>query len=302
MIICVGSAMVDCIVTDSGTLSVADDIILSPGGEAFNESVILSRLGEEVVLYAAVGKDLAGHALKKILYEEQVRLCSNYLGHTPVSLLLVDENGERRSRISQAHSLGEYQPEILCTENVSFVTMASMFRPPFLTSDSCAAFTSKAKRITGARLLADIKLPKGIELKLSNYTKALSQLDFVTPNEQEAFYYTGKDNVQEAAEIWKLYGVRNVIIKMGNRGCYVLPEKENPFFVSAYKMSCVDGIGAGDAFNAGLMHALSHGKALRQAVRFATACAAISVTGRGATSAVQSDQQIAKFLALHKYE
>lgn len=295
MIICAGTVLIDCIITASGTESVADAITLAPGGEAFNEAVSLARLGERVRLIAPVGHDAAGGMIRTMLNREGIELQSVYDGATLVSLLTVDTDGGRRSRVSKAHSLAGYHPN-LPGDGFSFVTMASLFRPPFLDPADCLDFACRVKSFPGTMLLADTKLPKGTDPQLADYRKTLALLDWITPNEAEALHYTQTGTPEEAARVFRSYGVRNVVIKLAERGCFVLPESGKAFTVPAFPVECVDGIGAGDAFNAGLIHKLSSGtvltdEKLREAVLFASACAAVSVTKRGATAALLSAAQ-----------
>ena len=310
MIICAGTVLIDCIVTESGTESVADSITLAPGGEAFNEAVSLARLGEKVLLIVPAGQDAAGDMIRAMLDREGIILQADYRGATPVSLLTVDAAGGRKSRVSKVHALTGYRPQLPCLDpqlsgsdpqlpsikSVTFVTMASLFRPPFLDPADCLAFARSVKKIPDVRLLADTKLPKGTDPQLADYRETLALLDWITPNEAEALHYTHASSAVEAAEIFRSYGVRNVVIKLAERGCYVLPEQGEAFTVPAFPVECVDGIGAGDAFNAGLIHSLPSGMDLRKSVLFASACAAVSVTQRGATAALQSTAQVEELI------
>ena len=64
-------------------------------------------------------------------------------------------------------------------------------------------------------------------------------------------------------------------------------------------MKAIDTTGAGDAFNGGLVAALSEGKDLWEAARFANALAAISVQRIGTTSAMPTREEIEQFLSNH---
>ena len=284
MVICTGTSLIDCIVTEAGSEAVAEDITLSPGGEAFNEAVWLASLGEEVLFCSAVGTDFAGDALRRVLAEHGVMLSSDYGGQTPVSLLTVDRRGERKSKVSKAHNLDGWEPILPPDARPDFVTMASLFRPPFLDPAAALRFSRSAKA-AGAYLLADTKLPKGADPQLDDYRETLALLDFITPNETEAAHYTGCADPVEAARVFQRYGVKNVIVKLGERGAFVLPESGEGFFQPALPVDCVDGIGAGDSFNAGLIHALITGASLREAAAFGTRCAARCVTMRGGIAA-----------------
>ncbi len=296
MVVCAGSSLIDCIVTEYGDKDVADDISFSPGGEAFNGAVWLASLGEDVALSSAIGDDYAGKLLKEILNTKGVLIESGFSGKTPVSILTVNKSGERKSRISKAHTVQGFNPIIPSSSNISFITMGSLFRAPFITPEQCYMFASKAKMIQGTKLLADTKLPKGEIPELQNYAGTLGLLDYITPNEQEALFYTGKNSIESAAEVFRSYGIKNVIIKCGPEGCYVLPENGNSFKLPAYKVKCIDGIGAGDSFNAGMIYSLIRTASIYDAVLFATACAALCVTGRGAISSATSAQNVQDFI------
>ena len=295
-IICCGTVLIDCIVTRAGSADVADDISIAPGGEGFNGATALARLGEDVTLAAAVGNDFAGKAVKSLIESDGIKILSGFDGKTPVSLLTVDDHGERKSRVSLAHQYPGYKPGLPeDLSGVSFVTMASLFRPPFLDPRMALEF-ARTVQSSDALLLADTKLPRGTDPQLKDYAETLQLIDIITPNKEEALHYTGANTPEEAAAVFRSYGVKNVIVKLGDQGCYVLPEEGDSFTCPAFQVTCVDGIGAGDTFNAGLIHALNTGASLREAVRYASACAAICVTGRGATSALKSEAQVMELL------
>ena len=53
MVICAGTSLIDCIVTEAGSEAVAEDITLSPGGEAFNEAVVNAFAAQDRAVMAA---------------------------------------------------------------------------------------------------------------------------------------------------------------------------------------------------------------------------------------------------------
>jgi len=66
--------------------------------------------------------------------------------------------------------------------------------------------------------------------------------------------------------------------------------------VRGFKVKAVDTTAAGDVFNGALVVALGEGRPLRDAVRFANAAAAISVTRMGAQPSAPTRAEIEKFL------
>lgn len=132
----------------------------------------------------------------------------------------------------------------------------------------------------------------------------LSECYMVTPNEVEAEEITGVevkdlDSAKQAAAYFREKGVTDVVITLGSRGVFV-SSKGKEIIVPAYKVDAIDTTGAGDAFNGGLLAALSEGKELWEAVRFANGLAALSVQRLGTTPAMPTREEIDKFLAEHE--
>ena len=130
--------------------------------------------------------------------------------------------------------------------------------------------------------------------------KLLKQVSIITPNETEAELLTGIaviDDASAAAAAAKLRarGVRTVIITLGARGAFVTTEGGEQL-VPGFKVKAVDTTAAGDIFNGALAVALAEGKPLEQAVRFANAAAAISVTRLGAQPSAPTRREIERFL------
>ncbi|MDE3179693.1 MAG: ribokinase, partial [Acidobacteriota bacterium] len=92
-------------------------------------------------------------------------------------------------------------------------------------------------------------------------------------------------------------GPKNVVIKLGNRGAYWASADGPRAMVPAFKVRAVDSTAAGDAFNAGLAVALVNGKPAPDAVRFASAVAALSVTRDGAQPSMPAAEEVERFLS-----
>ena len=116
----------------------------------------------------------------------------------------------------------------------------------------------------------------------------LQLVDIATPNESEACVLSGVPPSRvSAAEAVALghrireLGVRSVIVKLGDQGCvYCGPDAT--FASPPLTVRAVDSTAAGDTFNAALAVSLAEGAEMRNALRFASAAAAISVTRAGA--------------------
>jgi ribokinase len=128
----------------------------------------------------------------------------------------------------------------------------------------------------------------------------LERISILTPNETEAELLTGikvTDAAAAAKACSKLRsrGVGIVILTLGERGAF-LADANGQRLVPGFKVKTVDSTAAGDIFNGALSVALAEGKAVFDAVRFANAAAALSVTRLGAQPSAPSRADIEKFI------
>jgi len=118
----------------------------------------------------------------------------------------------------------------------------------------------------------------------------LRRVDWLTPNETEAAGLLGRpgsiDDPLGAAEALRGLGARNVALKLGRRGAFILAEDGTQALVAPPAVIPVDTTAAGDAFNGAFAIALAEAAAPLDAARFACAAAAWSVTRFGAQPAM----------------
>jgi len=131
--------------------------------------------------------------------------------------------------------------------------------------------------------------------------EVLKAVDVLTPNETEAGLILGwqpqtpEDGLRAAREL-RARGVAIAVVKLGAKGLAVAaPGLET--VMPAFRVEAIDTVGAGDCFNGGLAHALAAGQPLDKALRFASACGALSTTRRGASAASPTRAEVEAFLA-----
>ncbi|HVT28551.1 MAG TPA: PfkB family carbohydrate kinase, partial [Lacipirellulaceae bacterium] len=135
-------------------------------------------------------------------------------------------------------------------------------------------------------------------------TRVLRMVDFVTPNQTEAgallgdteFKIDSFDHAREAAVRIVERGASAVVMKLGEIGALVW-DGHDTIEARAFKVQTVDSTGAGDAFNGALAVALAAGKQIGDAMLFANAAAAISVTKLGAQASMPSRSEVDEFLS-----
>lgn len=89
--------------------------------------------------------------------------------------------------------------------------------------------------------------------------------------------------------------MRTVILTLGQRGAF-LADVDGQRLVPGFKVKTVDSTAAGDIFNGALSVALAEGKTVLDAVRFANAAEAPSVTRLGAQPSAPTRADVEKFL------
>ena len=96
---------------------------------------------------------------------------------------------------------------------------------------------------------------------------------------------------EKMADVFLKFGVQNVIIKLGAKGCYLKNEK-GAYRLPAYDINAVDATGAGDNFVAAFASEILRGAEAYDALCFANACGAICTTAVGAATALKSRRQV----------
>ena len=74
-----------------------------------------------------------------------------------------------------------------------------------------------------------------------------------------------------------------VFLKRGAEGCRIFSKSRN-ISLTGFTVQSVDATGAGDAFDAAMLHALLQGMPLEDAGRFTNAAGALATLGLGAQS------------------
>lgn len=271
---------------------------INAGGEGVNGSIAAAKLGMNSALLCFLGKDQAGDLIESELAKHGVD--TGYIvrpdGHpTPVTTIFVAEDGNRRSITNNAHRYN-FHPEQYAEafRDAKAVVLGSLFRAPFNDPEVVNAVVSEAHE-SGALIFADTKLPNFAKLSLDDLSGSLPLIDFITPNEDEAKYYTGEEDPVKMADVFLSKGVRNVIIKLGGRGCF-FKNSEVSMMLPAHGIDVVDATGAGDNFMAGLVTELIRGSDIEDALVFANACGAICTTAVGTGTALRSREQVLEFI------
>ena len=129
-------------------------------------------------------------------------------------------------------------------------------------------------------------------------------VEILVVNETEIETICGRriDELGEERIIDKLLamGAKTVILTLGKKGCLVKSNTLNEH-IPAFEVETLDSTAAGDTFCGALVAQLSKGVAIVEAIRFATAAAAICVTRIGAQPSIPKENDIRNFHLQHDH-
>jgi ribokinase len=258
-----------------------------PGGKGANQAVAAARLGAEVALVGALGRDALGDQLHAGLAAEHVDL-------THVARL--DDSASGTASITVAG--GENQIIVVPAANTR-VTPAHVEAARSLLERADAVLvqmeipleTVEATVRLGHRLGVPVILNPAPAQKLPADWLKLAR--YVTPNQHELAILLGADPTEDFKALMQRAPCPVVLTRGGEGAWY--REQGEPLHQPGFKVDVVDSTGAGDTFNATLAVFLKEG--LAAAVRKACAAAALSVTKLGAQGGMPTGRELDRFLA-----
>ena len=264
-----------------GETVLGGEFIMGPGGKGANQAVAARRLGGDVCFICKVGRDIFGdNAVAG--YDREGIDTSHVLRSdkaSGVALILVDKNAENSISVAPGAN-NDLTPEDI--DSVADVIKASDYL--ILQLEIPVESVLRAAKIAheaGVYVILNPAPACPLPAELFSY------LSLITPNAGEVELMTGvTGELDDKVAALRKMGVSDVIITLGSRGSYVAPEGREAELVPALKVNAVDTTAAGDTFCGALCVALSEGKDLAEAARFATKASSLTVQKMGAQSSI----------------
>ena len=274
------------------------DYKLGLGGKGANQAVAARKLGSDVRFICRLGADDFGKAALRELASHGVDLAlaaTDPDGATGLAIINVGEGGENYISLIGGSNLAMDGSDVERgrTALQSAAVLLLQFEVPAAASLAAAAVV---RRHGGTVILDPAPAPdNGLSSDI------LKAADIITPNETEAglilgWQPSGLDEGLEAARQLRQRGVATAVVKLGSRGLAVA-SADVETTLPAFKVTAIDTVAAGDTFNGGLAHALEQKMPLLDALRFASACGALSTTRKGASAAAPTRAEVEAFLA-----
>lgn len=255
-----------------------------PGGKGANQAVACARAGGmATTLLAAMGQDAYAQPLLASLTHAGVAMQLVDAGHTPTgtAFICVSETGENAITVApgaNAHLAPRHWPDL---PGVTHLLM--QLETPL---ETVMAFAQRARQ-QGAQVVLNAAPARALPQAL------LAWVDILVVNQGELAALTSDklDVEQQLAQI----DVPTVIVTLGAEGC-LARHRGQWLRQPAFKITPVDTTAAGDTFCGVLVAALARQASMPDALRQASAAAAIACTTAGAQTSIPTHRQVLEWL------
>ena len=271
-------------------------------GKGGNQAAVCARLGAQTYMLGKVGADERGKFLLDTMRENNVNVDGVIIDSvhpTGTDCVLVAKDGHNAIVVAPNANATVTAEEVEAMR--PYFEAAKVVLLQLQINADAVEHAMKLAKECGATVI--LNPAPACEVPDSMFALA----DWVTPNETEAEFFTHiyradmplDEWCARTAEFFHQRGVKRLVITMGEHGCYCSGEGE-AFSLPAFKIDAVDSTAAGDAFNGGLALRLAAGDAPREALRYASACGAITATRRGSLPSLPAGNEVDEFLQEHK--
>lgn len=301
-VVVLGSVNVDLVVRGPrlprpGETVLGGEFYQAAGGKGANQAVAAARIAREAAVFlAAVGDDDYGRQMLANFRRENlvVDAVKTIPGQpTGVALILVDAQGENMISVASGANL--------CLTPADIDALAERLFCPGGVFLACleSPLETVARGLERAKRAGMLTVLNPAPANLAVLDMAAS-IDILTPNAGEAETLAGfsgefkLDAIASARQLQRR-GFKKCVVTLGSQGCLVV--EAEAVSIPGHAVSAVDATGAGDAFNGALAVALSEGRSLVDAARWANRAAAIAVTRRGAQPSLPTRAEIEQFAA-----
>ena len=259
---------------------------VGPGGKGCNQAIAIARLGGNTNFISKIGKDAYGELALKTLEKNKIsteNIIQDGNQQTGVAGILVDQNTGKNAInviVGAPSSLRISEIE----KQINLIKRSKIFLTQLEVPKDVTLHCLKTAKENGCITILNPAPASEISKEFYN------NIDFFTPNETEAEFYTGikitsEKEAKQAADKLLNLGIKKIIITLGEKGLFYSDGKEETY-LKANAVKAIDTTGAGDAFNGGLAFGLSKEKPIKECLELANKVAGISTTKLGAGDAM----------------
>lgn len=281
-----------------GETLLGSDFAMGAGGKGSNQAIACARSGAQVALLTRIGRDVFGDMAIKAWRQAEintagVELCDESTG---VAFIFVDQaNGQNAIIVEPGAARGI--DKAFVDRMARLIAASRVFATQLELPVAAAMHGLQIARSAGATTVFNPAPATAAVLPDAIW----GLCDVVVPNEVEASMLTGievdgPERAALAADALIAKGAGNVIVTLGGQGA-LLRTPRSQLHIQPFNAGILcDTTGAGDAFIGGLCTAISEGRSLAEAARFASAVAGLSVTRPGTATSMPTRAEIDRLL------
>ena len=265
------------------------------GGKGANQAVAAARLGANIDFIGCIGDDGIGQTMKEAFQQDGVNvsgITKIAQSMTGIAMIQVADDGE--NSIVLAAGANVKLDKNVVVQSATVIEQADALLMQLEIPMESVLTAAKLAKQSQTKVVLNPAPAQILPDEL------LQQLDMITPNETEAELLTGvkvndAESAARSAKVFHSKGIHTVLITLGSKGVY-FSENGQGQIIPGFRVRATDTTAAGDTFNGALLAALLENQTMSQAIRFAQAAAAISVTRAGAQPSIPYREEVEKFL------
>ncbi len=262
--------------------------IIGPGGKGSNQAIAAARLGADVTFIGRLGRDQFAEIALDMWQMEGIN--TNYvvrdLEHsTGVAPIWVEECGQNAIVVVPGANMAVCPKDIDAA--LDMITTADVLVTQLEIPIETAHYALQLAKSHGVRTIFN----PAPAIRVPDEMMALA--DLITPNESELTIIAGGNhpNNLDSARTILTRAEQTLIVTLGAQGARWVT-LEDTGIIPTHQVEVVDTTGAGDAFNGALAVALAEGQSVQQAIGFANATAALSVTREGTAPSMPTRTEV----------
>jgi ribokinase len=290
-ILVAGSANLDFVVRADhvpapGETVLGRELAIVPGGKGANQAVACARAGACATrMLLALGEDAFAPLMEKSLRDAGVTLhIVRAQAASGVALICLADNAENAITVAPGANAMLRAADLPPLDGIGYLLL--QLETPL---ETVSAF-ARAAREQGVKVLLNAAPACALPASL------LASTDVLIVNEDELAKVAGRQGT--VAELLAAVDVPCSVATLGARGCCAI-ERGTFYLQPAFEVEPVDTTAAGDTFCGALAAALCAGTPLPQALRRASAAAALATTRVGAQSSIPAADEVETLLRSH---
>lgn len=289
-VVTIGETMALVAAERTGPFTVGSPARISFGGAETNVAIGLSRLGHRAAWIGRLGSDPVGAMVRDGLRAEGVDVSRVRVDdELPTALMLREHRTADRVRVSyyrRGLAGSRLEPDDIDADLIGAARVVHVSGITPALSESARAAVHRAvelARSAGVLVSFDLNYRAALwtrEAAGAELASLVRLADLVFAGAEEAALVVGDGSPEQAAKALAGLGPSEVVVKLGPDGALAVVGGE-PVHGPAAQASCIDPVGAGDAFVAGYLSGHLDAQSVTEKLRRGNVCGgfAVSVSG-----------------------